>query len=89
MEGKKRRNKGGFHLSFPISLLYLCTLLLAVLMERAGGAFFYFFFYFASSATFAWLDHWLHKQERDPFTDLRRLLQSSDLTLTGILSDLD
>ena len=28
------------------------------------------------------------KQERDPFTDLRRLLQSSDLTLTGI-SDLD
>ncbi len=29
------------------------------------------------------------KQERDPFTDLRRLLQSSDLTLTGMLSDLD
>ncbi len=28
-------------------------------------------------------------QERDPFTDLRRLLQSSDLTLTGMLSDLD
>ncbi len=27
------------------------------------------------------------EQERDPFTDLRRLLQSSDLTLTGILSD--
>ncbi len=26
------------------------------------------------------------KQERDPFTDLRRLLQSSDLTLTGMLS---
>ena len=29
------------------------------------------------------------KQERDPFTDLRRLLHSSDLTLTGMLSDLD
>ncbi len=29
------------------------------------------------------------EQERDPFTDLRRLLQSSDLTLTGMLSDLD
>ena len=29
------------------------------------------------------------QQERDPFTDLRRLLQSSDLTLTGMLSDLD
>ncbi len=26
-------------------------------------------------------------QERDPFTDLRRLLQSSDLTLTGMFSD--
>ncbi len=26
------------------------------------------------------------EQERDPFTDLRRLLQSSDLTLTGMLS---
>ncbi len=31
----------------------------------------------------------VRKQERDPFTDLRRLLQSSDLTLTGMLSDLD
>ncbi len=29
------------------------------------------------------------KQERDPFTDLRHLLQSLDLTLTGMLSDLD
>ncbi len=40
---------------------------------------------------FSWIcfEKDLGKQERDPFTDLRRLLQSSDLTWTGMLSDLD